>query len=145
MALFGATKKVFGKSSPVHQPAETEAPPASSRPAAPEPPVVPEIQPADLMPQYRSGTAPKLLDCREPFEWAQLRIPGSIHIPMNQIPARLDEIDKDEEWIVVCAHGNRSYAVAGYLLHNGLKASSLAGGVTDWWMRGGETESDYRR
>jgi hypothetical protein len=30
-------------------------------------------------------------------------------------------------------------------LHNGLQASSLAGGVTDWWMRGGETESDYRR
>ena len=65
--------------------------------------------------------------------------------PMNQIPTRLAELDKDEEWVVVCAHGNRSYSVAGYLIVNGYKASSLAGGVTDWWMRGGETESDLRR
>jgi rhodanese-related sulfurtransferase len=143
MALFESVKKNLGKPSPVHRPSPAEAAQPASR--QPEPVVVPEVQPADLIPQYRNGTAPKLLDCREPFEWAQVRIPGSLHIPMNEIPSRLVELDPGTEWVVVCAHGNRSYAVAGYLLHNGLKASSLAGGVTDWWMRGGETESDYRR
>lgn len=147
MAWFGASKKKAGVPSPVHHSAEAEAQPAQSRQPEPqqEPLVVPEIQPSELIPRYRNGAAPKLLDCREPFEWAQVRIPGSIHIPMNQIPERLSELDRDAEWVVVCAHGNRSYAVAGYLLHNGLKAASLAGGVTDWWMRGGDTESDYRR
>lgn len=145
MALFGTTKKILSKPAPVHHTSESEAQQAARRQTAPEPLVVPEIQPADLIPQHRNGMALKLLDCREPFEWAQVRIPGSLHIPMNEIPSRLAELDPDAEWVVVCAHGNRSYGVAGYLLHNGLKASSLAGGVTDWWMRGGDTESDYRR
>lgn len=141
MAWFGASKKKMGETSPVHHQAQVET---QSAPVQ-EPPIVPEIQSSELIAQYRNGTAPKLLDCREPFEWAQVRIPGSIHIPMNQIPQRLGELDPNAEWVVVCAHGNRSYAVAGYLLHNGLKAASLAGGVTDWWMRGGDTESDTRR
>lgn len=147
MSLFGASKRNSAKPSPVHHTTESEIrqETASPRPVQQEPLVVPEVQSTDLIPQYRNGSAPKLLDCREPFEWAQMRIPGSLHIPMNQIPARLGELDQDSEWVVVCAHGNRSYAVAGYLIHNGLKATSLAGGVTDWWMRGGETESDYRR
>jgi rhodanese-related sulfurtransferase len=63
---------------------------------------------------------------------------------MNQIPNRLEELDGEQEIVVVCAHGNRSYAVAGFLIYNGFQASSLAGGVTDWWMKGGQTESDFR-
>jgi rhodanese-related sulfurtransferase len=137
MALFGSLKKGANKPSPA-QPAT---------PAQPEPPpiVVSEIEARDLMARYRSDAAPRLLDCREPFEWAQVCIPGSLHIPMNDIPVRLEELDREAEWVVVCAHGNRSVAVAGFLLQHGLRASSLAGGVTDWWISGGETESDYRR
>lgn len=143
MAMFGAVKKALSKPVSGGQGSQAANGPVTSPRL--EPVVVPEIQPAELILQHRRGAAPRLLDCREPFEWAQLRIPGSLHIPMDQIPARLQELDQDAEWVVVCAHGNRSYAVAGYLLHNGLRASSLAGGVTDWWMRGGETESDFRR
>ncbi len=145
MALFEAIKKTLGKS-PAAQPA---APSAKEQAAgrepepASQPVIVAEIQSGELIPLYRSGAGPSLLDCREPFEWAQVRIPGSVHIPMNDIPARLGELDAGADWVVVCAHGNRSFAVAGYLLRNGLQARSLAGGVTDWWMRGGETESDY--
>ncbi len=147
MALFQSVKKAFTKTPPAGNPAAGEAAPAAPESPAPQPAplVVPEIETAELLEQFRSGAELHLLDCREPFEWAQVRIPGSLHIPMNEIPARLGELDADAEWVVVCAHGNRSYSVAGYLLHNGLQASSLAGGVTDWWMRGGETESDYRR
>lgn len=143
MALFGAFKKT--SSQPASGQAAAAAP--ASQPAAPqpEPVTITEIQPAELMARAQAGEAPKLLDCREPFEWAQVRIPGSLHIPMNEIPARLGELDPEADWVVVCAHGNRSFGVAGYLLQQGFKACSLAGGVTDWWMRGGETESDYRR
>ena len=142
MGLFDSVKRSFSKPAPVHQPDESQR---TAQEPEPAPLIVPEIQPADLIPLRRAGQAPKFIDCREPYEWQQVRIPGSLHIPMNQIPTRLAELDKDEEWVVVCAHGNRSYSVAGYLIVNGYKASSLAGGVTDWWMRGGETESDLRR
>lgn len=143
MGLFDAVRKTFNKPSPVHHPSEAEE--ATARPEEPAPIVVPEIQPAELIPVYEAGNAPRLLDCREPYEWNQVRIPGSLHIPMNQIPRRLAELDTADEWVVVCAHGNRSFSVAGYLIHNGYRASSLAGGVTDWWMRGGKTEGAARR
>jgi len=71
-----------------------------------------------------------------------VRIPGSLHIPMRQIPGRLAEIDRAADIVVVCAHGNRSYSVAGYLIENGFAARSLRGGVADWQARGGEVESD---
>ena len=148
MGLMDAVRKTFGKPSPVHhpqpeaEPSDVQGKPVASGESGPL--VIPEVQPADVIASYQNGAVPKLLDCREPFEWRQMRIPGSVHIPMNQIPGRLDELAQEEEWVVVCAHGNRSYAVAGYLVHNGYRASSLAGGVTDWWMRGGETESDFR-
>lgn len=125
--------------------------PSQPAPATPRvqaeaaPPRVPEVQAADVIEQRRNGVELHLLDCREPFERAQVRIPGSLHIPMNDIPARLAELDAAAPWVVVCAHGNRSYSVAAYLLRNGIEASSLAGGITDWWIRGGETESDFHR
>lgn len=141
MALFDSVKKALNRP----EPARAGDPPAAAAPRpAPEDIRPPEVKVLDLLPAYHNGSAPQLLDCREPAEWQQVRIPGSLHIPMNQIPARLAELDQGEEWVVVCAHGNRSLAVAGYLIANGFRASSLAGGVSDWWMRGGPTESDAR-
>lgn len=140
MALFDAMKKALGKGH-----AEPHPAPQPAAPPAFEPTMIPEISAAELMQLRSAAIPPLLLDCREPFEWAQVRIPGSLHIPMNDIPARLAELDRDAAWVVVCAHGNRSYSVAAYLLRQGLQASSLEGGVTDWWMQGGETESDLRR
>ena len=139
MGLFDAVRRTIHKPTPASQ-ARVDAPqPAPS----PEPLIVPEAHAVDLIPAYRAGSAPQLLDCREPFEWRQVRIPGSLHIPMNQIPGRLGELDRDRAWVVVCAHGNRSLAVAGFLIERGFKASSLAGGVTDWYARGGDVESDF--
>jgi rhodanese-related sulfurtransferase len=90
------------------------------------------------MAERRNGGGPLLLDCREDSEWHQVHIPGSTHIPMRQIPDRLGEIDREADIVVMCAHGNRSYSVAGYLLRNGYRARSLKGGVADWQLHGGE-------
>jgi rhodanese-related sulfurtransferase len=124
-------------------------PPAQSLTASPAPEPeeikIPEITASDLMAERRSGGRPTLLDCREDHEWRQMRIPGSLHISMRQIPGRLAEIDRAADLIVVCAHGNRSYSVAGYLIENGFTARSLRGGVSDWQARGGEVENDSTR
>jgi rhodanese-related sulfurtransferase len=141
MKLLDAIKRSLGSGSI----STSTQPPAS--PPAPEPAevIIPEIAPADLMAERSNGHQPILLDCREDHEWRQVRIPGSLHIPMRQIPGRLAEIDAATDIVVVCAHGNRSYSVTGYLIENGFAARSLRGGVAGWQAQGGEVESDTTR
>jgi rhodanese-related sulfurtransferase len=76
-----------------------------------------------------------VLDCREPVEWAHGHIEGSIHIPMNEIPGRLDEVP-DGQLLVVCKVGARSAQVAGWLLQQGRNAVNLDGGLMDWEAAG---------
>ena len=148
MAMLDVVKRMLQR----QENAEAKQAAGNGRTASPPPPaplVIPEISAAELKALRKAGegatSGPRLLDCRETFEWTRVRIPGSLHIPMNQIPARLPELARDVDWVVVCAHGNRSYSVAGYLIQQGFRASSLAGGVTDWWIQGGDTESDSKR
>lgn len=123
--------------------------PAAPQPAPPPEPdpddlILPEIDPARLIAQIKDGGQLVILDCREPWERKQLRIPGSLHIPMNETPARLHELPSGQEIYVVCAHGNRSAGVSGYLLQQGFRAVNLRGGMAAWQTQGGPTESDYR-
>ena len=141
MSLLDTLKRTLSGSAtptPVQTPTTQPAP-------EPEEIKVEEVAAADLMAERRNGHQPMLLDCREDHEWRQVRIPGSLHIPMRQIPGRLADIDRAADVVVVCAHGNRSYSVAGYLIENGFAARSLRGGVADWQARGGEVESDTTR
>ncbi len=78
-----------------------------------------------------------LLDVRTPREYAGGRLPGSVLIPMNQVPGRLAEIPKDKKVVVVCASGARSGAVTRYLQQNGYPgALNYVGGVVDWSRKG---------
>lgn len=76
-----------------------------------------------------------VLDCREPVEWAHGHIEGAVHIPMNEIPGRLDEVP-DGQLLVVCKVGGRSAQVTGYLLQQGRDAVNLDGGMLDWSAAG---------
>jgi rhodanese-related sulfurtransferase len=73
-----------------------------------------------------------LLDVRETEERAGGYIPGSVHIPMNWVPFRLNTLDKTQEIVVYCAHGVRSQGVADFLRHQGYQATSLRGGIYSW-------------
>jgi rhodanese-related sulfurtransferase len=74
-----------------------------------------------------------MLDVREPFEYAEGVIPGAVYIPMNDLPARMGELDKDAEIVVYCAHGVRSWHVAAFLMQNGFtNVSHLADGFAAW-------------
>jgi rhodanese-related sulfurtransferase len=95
---------------------------------------VPEID-APTLKQRLAGDGSKLvlLDVREPYEYREGVIPGAVFIPMNDIPARMDELDKDAEIVVYCAHGIRSWQVAAYLIHNGFTSvTHLADGFAAW-------------
>jgi rhodanese-related sulfurtransferase len=99
---------------------------------------VPEVTAAELQQQLAGEHPPLLLDVREPYEWRQVHIPAARHIPMDEVPHRLAELPQATPIVVFCAHGMRSYDVAGYLIDQGYAASSLAGGITAWVRAGGE-------
>ena len=73
-----------------------------------------------------------LLDVREDDEWQRGHAPGAQHIPMGQVPARLDEIDPDAKLYVVCQVGGRSQRVAQYLARNGYAPVNVSGGMLAW-------------
>jgi rhodanese-related sulfurtransferase len=135
MTLLDTLKRALGRATP-----PPAAQPANARAAEAEELRVPEITGAELLAMRQNGNGLLILDCREDHEWRQGRIPDSLHIPMRQVPGRLNELRRDAEIVVVCAHGNRSYSVASWLIQNGYPVRSLKGGVADWQWRGYEIE-----
>jgi len=76
-----------------------------------------------------------LLDCREPAEHALARIEGARLIPMNEIPARLEELEpyRSRRVVVQCHHGGRSMMVVEWLRAQGFAAAqNMAGGIDAW-------------
>ena len=92
-----------------------------------------QFRPIELADYIRSGHTPVLLDVREPWEWNLCRLPGAVLIPLHELPARLEELNKDAQTVVICHHGVRSYHAAQYLENFGFKdVVNLSGGVAAW-------------
>jgi len=78
-----------------------------------------------------------LLDVREPDEWVAGHAPGATHLPLMDIPARLEEVPRDGDVVVVCRMGGRSAQAVAYLLQNGYdNVVNLDGGMRDWAAAG---------
>ena len=74
-----------------------------------------------------------LLDVRTEHEVFISKIEKSIHIPMNDIPLRINELDKKKEIIVQCKSGKRSARVCEFLENNNFKnVKNLTGGILAW-------------
>jgi rhodanese-related sulfurtransferase len=80
-----------------------------------------------------SREKPVLLDVREPWEFQTAHIEGARLVPMNEIAARVNELDPDADLVVVCHLGGRSMQVAMFLEKQGFaRVHNLAGGVDAW-------------
>lgn len=77
-----------------------------------------------------------LLDVREDDEWVAGHVPGAVHVPMGQVPDRLDELPGDERLHVVCRSGGRSAQVTAYLNAAGRDAVNVDGGMQAWATAG---------
>lgn len=78
-------------------------------------------------------TRPVLLDVREPWEFETCRIAGSQSMPMRGVPARYHELKRDEEIVMICHHGARSYQAGMFLEQMGFgNIINLQGGVAAW-------------
>ena len=86
-----------------------------------------------ISPSEAAGRAAQgwmLLDVRTDGEWAEARIPGAVHVPMDQLTDRLHEVA--DQVVCVCAVGARSARVAQFLLAQGYEAVNLDGGIYAW-------------
>ncbi|HEV2322398.1 MAG TPA: molybdopterin-synthase adenylyltransferase MoeB [Terracidiphilus sp.] len=93
---------------------------------------IPQMSVQDLKQRLDAGDNLLVLDVREPYEYQIANI-GATLIPMNEVPRRLNEIDRNREIVVHCAVGGRSQRVAEFLKQNGYeKVSNLAGGIKAW-------------
>jgi sulfur-carrier protein adenylyltransferase/sulfurtransferase len=93
---------------------------------------IPQITVKELKQRMDAGDDVFVLDVREPYEY-QIANLGAKLIPQNDVPKRLDEIDRQREIVVHCRSGQRSQRIAEYLAQQGYpKVKNLAGGILAW-------------
>jgi rhodanese-related sulfurtransferase len=90
------------------------------------------LSPGVLADRLSASHPPLVLDVRNVDEREASAISGSVHIPLNQLTRRLDEIPRDRPVVIHCAGGYRSSTAASLLQRAGVDVSELAGGIAAW-------------
>ncbi len=100
-------------------------------------PGVPAIAPTELDAAAPVPPGTTLLDVREQDEWDSAHVPGSVHIPLGDLPARYGELDPDLRVLVICHSGARSARATQWLTEAaGFDAVNLDGGIVAWARAG---------
>jgi rhodanese-related sulfurtransferase len=103
-------------------------------------PMIGQITVADLPGEF--GPSELLLDVREDDEWQRGHAAAAKHIPMGEVPGRLDEIDRSARLYVICKAGGRSAKVAQFLVHDGFEPINVDGGMLAWAAAGRPVVAD---
>jgi adenylyltransferase/sulfurtransferase len=94
---------------------------------------IPETTPVELKKMMDEHKPFVLVDVREPHEYQICRIPGSILIPLGDVPKRMNELDSADEIVVHCKSGMRSAKAVDLLMKSGFrKIHNLKGGILAW-------------
>jgi rhodanese-related sulfurtransferase len=93
-----------------------------------------EISVDEAYQEYQNGTF--VVDVRTQEEWDEYHVPNVPLIPLDQLPDRLNEIPKDKIILVICRSGNRSQEGRDILLSAGYQATSVTGGIKEWYAKG---------
>ncbi len=95
--------------------------------------IIPTVTPLALQAELKSDSPPTLVDVRESEELQISRFPSATHIPMGEIPGRVEELAEDGDLVIVCRSGARSGQVAAYLLSLGFtQVRNLETGINGW-------------
>jgi len=93
----------------------------------------PKISPMEAI-KYLDDQDYKFIDVRTISEFMSGHIQNSIHIPLQELENRLNEIEqiKQKNIIVYCRSGARSSNATDILLKNNFKVQNLTGGILSW-------------
>jgi NADPH-dependent 2,4-dienoyl-CoA reductase/sulfur reductase-like enzyme/rhodanese-related sulfurtransferase len=89
----------------------------------------------EMIKEMERGKGVPILDVRSPKEYATEAISGSTLIPIDELRSRVAELAqyRDQELVIHCGTGLRSYLACRILLAHGFsKAKNLSGGITTW-------------
>lgn len=95
-------------------------------------PRMPQISAQEVEQRLQAGSVPFILDVREPSEYRGGHIPGSQLISLGTLGARLQDLPRDREIVVVCRSGARSASATQHLIQSGFQALNMAGGMLAW-------------
>ena len=91
------------------------------------------IDPVEVKQKQDRGENFVLIDVREPHEYQIARIPGAQLIPLGQLPARLNELDKNAEIVAHCKSGARSQRAVDFMKQSGFtNVRNMTGGILAW-------------
>ncbi|KQL52551.1 rhodanese [Heyndrickxia shackletonii] len=96
-----------------------------------------EITPREVEKLLEEGKKLNIIDVREVDEVVAGKIPSAVNIPLGFIELRMDELNKDTEYIMVCRSGGRSGRAAQLLESEGFQVVNMTGGMLAW---GGKVE-----
>ncbi len=78
----------------------------------------------------------RVVDVREPAEFAEARVPGAVLVPLGTVPARIDEFRGDGTTYVICKSGGRSMQACEFVAAQGADVANVAGGTLAWIASG---------
>ncbi|MGB4864687.1 MAG: rhodanese-like domain-containing protein [Hyphomicrobium sp.] len=94
------------------------------------------ISPAEASERLKRGEI-HLIDVREANEWAQMHIPGAIHMPLSNFPALVDQLPAGKPVVFHCLSGKRSARALEICQEHGKPHDThIAGGITAWRAAG---------
>lgn len=135
-ALTGRFREIaYASAEPVEE-TGTEPEGEAEQPSSPAAPSLVQSTEIDAPALDRLLKAPdndvQLVDVREEWETRIATLPGSVLIPLGELPQRVDELDRDRPVVTYCHSGVRSARAARFLVEQGFQASSLHGGINAW-------------
>ncbi len=86
---------------------------------------------ADLM-----AEGARVVDVREPDEYAEAHVPGAVPVPLGTVPDHLDAFRGDGTTYVICRSGGRSMQACDYAATQGIDVANVAGGTMAWIASG---------
>ena len=93
-----------------------------------------QITPEEAQTRLQHGAV--LVDVRERDEFDAARAPNAKLIPLSEFAARVTELPKDKEVVLICAGGVRSARAAEYAQAQGYTVTNLEGGINAWAAAG---------
>ena len=90
------------------------------------------ITPLEVQQKLEAGEKLNIIDVREVAEVESGHIPGIIHMPLNLVPFKHQDLEKNEEYIVVCLAGGRSAQATTFLEEQGYNVTNMTGGMSAW-------------
>ncbi|MGH9133944.1 MAG: rhodanese-like domain-containing protein [Ilumatobacteraceae bacterium] len=97
-----------------------------------------EVDVEELSERLAAGS--RLVDVREPDEYADGHVPGAVHVPLATVPDHVEQFRGDGPTYVICRSGARSLKACEFLADRGLDVVNVAGGTLAWQLSGREVE-----